>query len=239
MFTEAIKIEPKNWEAFNSLGTIYNDQFFDYNNAKKCYQSALDLNPDSILIKTNLAEILLILKEYDESERLLNDLQNVNYNQTIGFVIRALTLCSYYLRGLTQEGKIASLDLLNYYETIPVNYNINWTFRGLSNMINGITANDSKITKDEKELILFVPSLLEVKTEDDRTVTLRQFRNLIEKRKSKSRLSRLGAIFGISEREEDSSFILPRSEDIKIVNTSSIHTTLQGWYNWEIRLEAP
>jgi hypothetical protein len=106
-------------------------------------------------------------------------------------------------------------------------------------MIASLPINNNGLSPNKKELLLLATSLPELRTENDRKEALTRFRSLIEKKdESKSIFDRFGEILGLSEREDNSS-ILPKSEEIRIVNTSSKDYTKEGWYNWEIHLEAP
>lgn len=60
----ATEIDPESYLAWNGLGGVYNDGFSDEKEAERCFRKALERNPDSLTVRTNLAEVLLI--QYDD-----------------------------------------------------------------------------------------------------------------------------------------------------------------------------
>ena len=145
-------------EAWSNLGAVYNDGFSDFEKSRDCFRRALSLNPDSLIVKTNLAEILILLKDYREVEPLLNEVINGTDKPVYGFVSRILLVIYYYLQlGVDQKSHTARVfDLLSYYETVPMGSEINWCFSNLHKIINDATG----ISPYEKHLL---NSLLDLK----------------------------------------------------------------------------
>jgi tetratricopeptide (TPR) repeat protein len=174
-YDKAIEINPNDADAWHNKGTAL-DELGKYNEAIACYDKAIEINPDSLDIKANLAEALLISKDYSKSERLAKEVIDKTDDKILVYIMRLLIVCSLYVRGSMDEGRKETLDLLNYFESIPIDSEYDWSFDNLKEMINY----DSRLSKDEKEILSLLISLPKTKEADYRLKYINKIRNLIE-----------------------------------------------------------
>jgi len=102
----------------------------------------------------------MLLKNFDESEKLAREVIKRTDNPTYGFIMRFIITCSCYLSNKMNKGRTAALDLLKYSELLPVGYHIFWIFESLENFIKY----DSNINSNLKEMLLLLLHLPESKT---------------------------------------------------------------------------
>ncbi len=227
---KAVKIDPRSASAWNMMGYMYADKFCDHNRAREYFEKALAIQPDYVLAKANLAETLLILKEYTRSEKLASEVKDHPYEQTYGFVSRFIIACSLYYRNAADKGIEALQDLWSYYMTIPSDYKFHWRFLSLKKMMN-----EGNLPLDVKQLLLLVISLPEAETDIEKLKILEQINNtILTMATAKGRLERI---------QSTESELIPGRKlediDIKIRNTSNPDPWNPGWYYWEIFLDVP
>lgn len=75
LFLEVLKAEPRAIEAYNNLGVVY-EHCGDYARARDMHRRALDINPDYVYSRGNLAIYLLRDGDVDGAERLVQPLAN-------------------------------------------------------------------------------------------------------------------------------------------------------------------
>ncbi|HKG87361.1 MAG TPA: tetratricopeptide repeat protein [Nitrososphaeraceae archaeon] len=223
---QAVKINPNSVDSLVTLGAIYNDGFFDPNKAKEYFERAILIDPTSLIAKINLAEILLILSEYDRSEELSKEVRDSN-NENYGFVARFFLICSLYLRHTYEDASILTLDILNYCESLPADYVIDWKFDSLSQKIKREVSN-----KEIYEVLFSLISLKEaIRNKDEKESILRKIRERVIVEKKWWSLER------ITEEMMSSNKKIKKAK-IEIKNTSYPDENEEGYYFWEIRITA-
>jgi tetratricopeptide (TPR) repeat protein len=224
LLLQALKENPNSVDVLVLLGAIYNDGFSEYEKARECFDRAFSLDPASLLVKINLAEILLILDDYDRSEAFAKDVRDRS-SENYGFIARFLLVCLLYWRERYYKASAATIDLLSYYESLPQDYVISWNFTSLSKKIR------EDLTNTEiRDVLLSLISLKEaLRMRDEKESILNGIRQKVIVEKKWWRPPRIGT------RSNDDALKL----DIEINNTSAPDASKEGYYFWEIHLVAP
>ena len=97
---EAMKIHNSDWRLLLAYGCILSDGFHEYEQAKIYFDKSIKLNPNSILAKMNLSQILILLNNYSESEKYLTEilkkLEGIEDRST-SLILRILLICTQCL----------------------------------------------------------------------------------------------------------------------------------------------
>jgi hypothetical protein len=80
-------------------------------------------------------ETLLLSGKYAESESVAKKARDMTNDQSYKVISDYLIVCSLYLRGLTDAGRQAALELLNYCESNIIDHDSNWSFEELRKTI--------------------------------------------------------------------------------------------------------
>ncbi|NP_001153421.1 tetratricopeptide repeat domain 37 isoform X1 [Nasonia vitripennis] len=75
-FLKGIRADPNNWECLVYLGRYHQEHSKDYDRSKKCYQKALQINPNSEQAGIGLSLVHRLLKNNEENLKLLTQLTN-------------------------------------------------------------------------------------------------------------------------------------------------------------------
>ena len=235
-YSIATQINDRSANAWHDLGVSMIEGSFDYNIAKQHIEKALELEPDSMYFRASLAEALLLLKEYDESEKLASEVLENTLDEDYRYGMRLILVVSAYLRNSLTEGMEAALDLIKYYKSVSSKHEFSWTTNALKKTIN-----ESSLDPELKEVLLKLTSLHETSIDSDRNLVADNIRVkiLATTMASKGR-SYIRTLTDIPKKIR--SAIGARrinAEEIIIVNTSSPSPTQPGYYNWEIYLDVP
>jgi tetratricopeptide (TPR) repeat protein len=143
--------------------------------ARECLDNALNL-ATSPQTKANLAEISLMLKEYEKFQSLVKEVIHwTNEKDPFRFIMRFFTIFLAYLLRSNHEGKRALLDLLQSCESGSIDYRkLPWNFDNLRKMIE-----DSNLSLNIKEGLVLLTTLSEARTNNDAMVTISKIRNII------------------------------------------------------------
>jgi tetratricopeptide (TPR) repeat protein len=235
-YNKAIEIKPSDILWYNKgLAFHANGK---YESALDCYEEARRINPNSVLNLTSLAEVLLILKRYDDFNTLIDEIRAKPESESYKFAVDLMTICCLYLTRNENEGTKRTMDLLNYYESnfyqsISTKSNSDmsltdeWTFNDLKKSIE-LTDFENP---DAKELIVSLLGLTKAKTVENMITAIQKARELVKLMPSKG--TRSGRLLSLVKQKEIN------ETDLKVVNTSRPIEGRQGWYNWEIHIEAP
>jgi tetratricopeptide (TPR) repeat protein len=210
----ALKLNPNSSRAWNTLGSIYNDGGLSSEQAKACFKRAIEIDPDYDIAKANLAEILLILEEYEESEKWAKVVRN-NGDERYGFIVRFLLICSYYMREQEERAIKGVYDLLSYMDSFDSNYEIDWNFDSLWKQVNEKVQN-----ANSKRVLSSVLSLKEHSNRETKAQKISEIRRLMP---VNAKLFEQAAI--------------KLAEQISVENKSEADDT-PGYYRWEIYLRA-
>ena len=134
---EAMKIQTKDWRLLLAYGCVLSDGFDKYEEAKDNFNKSITLNKNSIIAKLNLSQVLILLNEYDESERYLKEilkkLEGIEDRST-SLILRILLICSQSL----SQGKISKNfvdELLEFCELKNLQL-VHWNFNNLISHVN-------------------------------------------------------------------------------------------------------
>jgi tetratricopeptide (TPR) repeat protein len=206
---EAMKIQNNDWRLLLAYGCVLSDGFYKYEEAKDNFKKSITLNQNSIIAKMNLSQVLILLNEYDESERhlkeILKKLEGIEDRST-SLILRILLICS---QALSQEkvSKIFVDELLEFCELKNLQL-VHWNFNNLISHVNNSKI-DSKLKK-LLSIILTIPNI----NESNKEQILQQIRKLANQQQ-------IG------------------SEMIKITSKSKPDTQNEPWYYWELCIKAP
>lgn len=206
---DAMKIQNKDWRLLLAYGCVLSDGFHNYDDAKNYFDKSVQLNPNSIVAKMNLSQILILLNEFNESERHLNEilkkLEGIEDRST-SLILRILLICS---QCLSQE-KISKnfIDELLEFSELKNLQLVNWNFNNLMNHVK-----NSKIDIKLKKLLFLILSIPKI-NESNKQQILEQIRKLADQQQ-------IGA------------------EKIKIISKSKPDMENIGWYDWELSVKAP
>ena len=167
-YDRALDINPNSTDALNVKGAILNN-LGRYEESVALFKHIAEIVPNDTTFKVNLVEALLNAKRYDQSEMLAKEIWDEPEGKKYEVVMRFFTICSLYLRDMKNEAKKASLNLLKYYESMPVDYKVDWDFGGLKNMIY-----HSTVTPSQKEELLSMIELFETKDKQNIMSNLRR-----------------------------------------------------------------
>ena len=206
---EAMKIQSSDWRLLLAYGCVLSDGFYKYEEAKDNFNKSITLNPNSIVAKMNLSQVLILLNEYNESERhlkeILKKLEGIEDRST-SLILRILLICS---QALSQEkvSKIFVDELLEFCELTNLQV-VNWNFNNLISHVNNCK-NDIKLKK-LLSIVLTIPKI----NESNKAQILQQIRKLTNQQQ-------IG------------------SEKIKIASKSKADKQHEPWYYWELCVKAP
>lgn len=207
---DAMKLQNNDWRLLLAYGCVLSDGFHSYEEARNYFGKSIQLNPNSILAKMNLSQIFILLNEFHESERHLNEilkkLKGIEDRST-SLILRILLICS---QCLSQEkvSKIFIDELLEFSELKNLQL-VNWNFNNLINYVK-----NSKIDIKLKKLLFLILSIPKI-DESNKEQILEQIRKLAHQQQQ----------------------IV--SEKIKIISKSKPDLENIGWYYWELSVKAP
>jgi tetratricopeptide (TPR) repeat protein len=212
-FERAMLLNPKDHISYYNKGVNLAAQR-RYREAKRYYKAGLKLRPDSLSIKSNLAEIYLLLKEVDKSRALSLQVLTQTQGQEYEFAMRILVISSLYLQNNVNAARENVVNILNYYEYITCKETkardrslTGWNFDKWFKMIEA-----ADISHDVKTLLSLLVTLSKAKDPHKRDILTKDIMDLIE------------------ATPED-------GFDIRVTNTSSEIKDRPGWFDWEIHLE--
>ena len=131
------------------------------------------MNRNSRVTKRNLAQVLILLNEYNESERHLKDilkkLEGIEDRST-SFILRILLICS---QSLSQKkiSKIFIDEFLEFCELKNLQL-VHWNFNNLIRHVNNNNEIDTKL-RNLLSIILTIPEI----DESNKEQILQQIRN--------------------------------------------------------------
>lgn len=208
---DAMKIHNSDWRLLLAYGCILSDGFHEYEQSRNYFDKSIKSNPNSILAKMNLSQILILLNNYSESEKYLKEilkkLEGIEDRST-SLILRILLICNQCL----SQKKICQVfidDLIEFSELKNLEL-VNWNFNNLIKHVNDSNEIDSKF----KKLLFLILSIPKI-AESDKEQTLVQIRKL--------------------SNQQHQQII---SEKIKIISKSKPDLENIGWYYWELFVKA-
>jgi tetratricopeptide (TPR) repeat protein len=156
-FKKAIEIDPKFALAYNNIGYALYRQG-KYTEAIAALKKAIEIYPGDILPEKNLAEAYLITRHYDDAHTLANDLlKEKDFSIDDTLAIRFISICTLVFQGNQKDSANKLKDFINYYKTIPGEYERGWEF----NTIKTFITQYKKLPPKQKKLLLQLIDLLE------------------------------------------------------------------------------
>jgi tetratricopeptide (TPR) repeat protein len=142
---------------FFNLGYDYNE-LKKYDEAIAAYKKAIEIDPEKISAKTNLAEAYLIAGHFDDAFSKANDLlQEKDISTQDVLTMRFVSICSLVFQGQQTETAAQLKDFINYYKSIPGEYERGWEYNPIKTFITQY----KKLPPKQKNLLLQLVDLLE------------------------------------------------------------------------------
>ncbi len=222
----AYQIQKNDWRIPLALGCILSEGFAEYNSAKKYFETAIMLNPNSSLIKLNLANVLLLLGEYNKSVEILKNvsigMENVE-DRSRAIILRILQICTNYLLKKEISNDLIE-ELVKYCNLKDLNL-VSWNFKNLKNYV--LKINMESKTKD------ILCSILSISELDENSKKIYLDRILAD---SESILLQKNNVTNVDQVKEIL-FIDP--EQIEISQDTEPNIIEKGSYNWRLYVKAP
>ena len=218
-FNQLEKLDPNNFDAANLKGVVA-EETGKYDEALEHYSKATKLNPDEVLPRINMAETLLLMGKYLQSEEMARKAYAMTTDFVYIYIIRHLILCSLYLRNIDVADEEA-IDLINYYRSFPIDYDATWDFSCLSKFIS-----KSDLSVNKKNLLDLL--MVAVKKRKEANQVMNELENLI---RQESRLNRAVDLLRIRKRKPNADV------NFSTVSTASPIPDKPGWYDWEIHFD--
>ncbi|MCK9399934.1 MAG: tetratricopeptide repeat protein [Bacteroidales bacterium] len=139
----AIKLEPNNSLYFICRALVYT-YLREYDKAIEDYYLAIKLDSENVSSKLALSELNFIINKYDDSIKLIEQLENITLDK--GFeVIKYFLLCI--------DGRMLNKNVTNYEkqldELLSEDIKINWSFDEIKNLYD-----DKSVTKLQKAYLM-------------------------------------------------------------------------------------
>jgi tetratricopeptide (TPR) repeat protein len=135
-YEEALKVDPKNQSALIALTGLYNDGMQNYEKAAYYAQRAYDVNPSDPSTATNLAESLVTVGRYEEARDQAKKALRLTDNPSGKLAMYLTIAASYFLQEKTSDGNQQLNELKEYLASLPPTFTNEWTYNGITNIIN-------------------------------------------------------------------------------------------------------
>ena len=226
----ALGLRGTDWRTNLAMGcTLSEGHWKDYSRAKRYFDKSLKFNPNSILIRLNLSQNLLLLGRYEDSERLLRDIlykiKDIEDRST-SIVTRILLICSLYLRKQENSAELVTLiqELIHYCNLKDFKW-VEWNFKNLKEYINKSLNSNIEINNTLNSII----SLLDYKSTNKKEIHLQEIQDFIN---NTSKL--FPKISKINNSYREKIKINVKSENIS--SKSKVHYENLQWYKWNISI---
>jgi tetratricopeptide (TPR) repeat protein len=158
-FERSLELNKDETEAMFQLGLIYSEYLFDAETTLKYLYRILEISPNNILAKANMAEALIKLRRYDEARDICNEILEKMDDKEKKCIMIFLLLVSYQMKNDDNKSAITFNDFLDYYNSFPDAIIIKkdtWVFDGIKKFID-----DNCIDLRMKFLLLTLIDLLQ------------------------------------------------------------------------------
>jgi len=132
---DVLAIEPNNQLMLTHLTAFYNDTLHDYEKALYYAEKALEQNPNDLISKSNLAEILITAGRYKKARFHAEEVLKLEKNPSRRLAMYFTVSSSYFFEGKVKEGIECLEALMNYRASLPQNFTNDWAYKGISNFI--------------------------------------------------------------------------------------------------------
>ncbi len=131
LLLELLEHDPKDWDALDSLSSIYHERLFDFAGSFEALTKLRNMQSDDLKTQTNFAENHFTTGRFEECAVLINILlANADVDEDEKIALRAIEIGSLIGSGKTNE-VLAKLDLLiKELQRHPPNCYIVWQFDG-------------------------------------------------------------------------------------------------------------
>lgn len=208
-------------DAWTAMAVVYNDGFGNYVEAKKCLTNALKICPDSMYTKINLAETHHLLKEYSQSRSLAKEVISKVNSLRFGLIGRIIALTSKFLELKGNDIGDDLLDLLSYYESLPIDFHAIWNFGNILGTVNETEPQSEVIRK-----LITLSQLSHNNEGSERRETIQNILTSIYRNK----------LFNTNNSTIESA---AKSSRIHVLNTIAEHTDEDGKVRWKLDLDIP
>jgi tetratricopeptide (TPR) repeat protein len=227
----ALKLRVNDWRINLAMGcTLSEGRWKDYSRAKRYFDKSSKFNPNSVLIKLNLSQNLLLLGRYEDSEKLLRDIlykiKDIEDRST-SIVTRILLICNLYLSKQENSIELVTLiqELIHYCNLKDFKW-VDWNFKNPKEYINKSLNSNNEVDNTLNSII----SLLDYKSANEKDIHLQQIQDfIINMSKPFSKISKINN----SYREK----IKINIKSEKILSKSKLYYENLQWYKWNISID--
>jgi len=223
-FNASVSKDEECADAWTALAVSYNDGFRNYVKAIECLSTALKIDPGSLYTKINLAEVLLLSKQYNESQKIAKEVYTKTNSLRFGLVARIIVTLSCYLQDRIRELTYDILDLSSYHESLGLGFNSAWNTQ---NILKEFGQNrhlpDSEGFIDQ--ILSLSHSIGDSKKKRER---------MIEYLKNKLRKTRMNP-----ELEDYMIQSLTRTAKNQVSSVTVDYDNIEGKYRWRVILKTP
>lgn len=160
---KAIQLSEKpDWRTLLVKGCILRDGKEDYNNAKKFFDQAEDENPNSVVVKLNKCQNILLNPQSEEKDAPLRILKEINVtlknfeDRSTKIITKILLLYSKYLDGNKFDYELLQELLVLF--SLKDSKLVMWNFKKLEELVKQLNIPDEK-TAEERDLLLKIFSI--------------------------------------------------------------------------------
>lgn len=132
---EVLAIDPNNQLVLTNLTAFYNDTLLDYEKAAYYAEKALEQNPNDLIPRSNLAEVLITAGHYKKARFHAEEVLKLEKNPSRRLAMYFTVSSSYFFEGKVKEGIEYLEALMSYRASLPQNFTNDWAYKGISNFI--------------------------------------------------------------------------------------------------------
>jgi tetratricopeptide (TPR) repeat protein len=156
-YKKALQLKPDLADAHHNMGVALDDKG-DYDGAIASYKKALEVKPDHLSAKENLAELYLIIEDFDKTLELSHEVlkaKGVSVYQILA--MHSVSIFSLFLQGKPTKAHNELKELITYYRGLTKEYEREWDYTPTKNFITKTT----RLNKQDLTLLLQLIHLLD------------------------------------------------------------------------------
>jgi hypothetical protein len=231
---KAIQLSEKpDWRALLVKGCILRDGKEDYNNAKKFFDQAEGENPNSVVVKLNKCQNILLNPQSDEKDaplrilKEINDILNNFEDRSTKIITKILLLYSKYSDSNTFDYELLRELLVSF--SLKDSNLVMWNFKKLEELVKQQNIPDEK-TAEESNLLLKMFSIPGAKSLEELQMIKKTIQSFLNKVPSNK-------IEYIPNEDENIKSECKIIKEIKKDKTEIEEGRVTSFYVWEITVE--
>ena len=130
-----MEIDPENAEGWFWLGYLHSEHLFQYTDAIRFYERALQFNPEEITYKASLAEALFCSKNFDKSLVLAQDILSTVQDSIVELNMQFLVICNFFFINRVQDALSQIDEHQEIIRNLPKEEKNDWVYSGIKHFI--------------------------------------------------------------------------------------------------------